>query len=428
MKKKIYFIITLNILLLLSFSIKSYASTSYKTIHIKHYNMKLTSTFKDKPIALPDSKTNIYYYRKSDGRKISIKTVYSDHNGNINNVKVNVPTNITRIYFSHQLIDRKNSMLLDEKGNNITITSSELIKNNAININQVKMIGNKTSYNGNYSYANAWYVYRDMIKDYHDATSFTKRELKNKQHKDVSPFIEKPVKLKYTHSNKMSGLANTYKEDLGKIKKGDFVIRLNLPMLDEQHNQKRLDELHRVYIAHEYAHFTMFQAIGREGMTSYGYQSHSSYNKVPQVSYKEGWGLFHANRFPYRLNMNGNLDVIVQGKDKEILYGKSTNRTVFHVLRDIYDLDNRIEKQNDIYNIAYDNFGKNYTKSQIEQLSNGLMYFSMRDSKATTLEQYIKYLKQHYVHNQTTFNQILKLNGLNTNGQFTLDQYNNRIH
>ena len=79
----------------------------------------------------------------------------------------------------------------------------------------------------------------------------------------------------------------------------------------------------------------MYQAIGREGMTGYGYKTHSSYNKVPQVSYKEGWGLFHANRFTWKYNMNIRLDDDVQNKDRQLLYGKSTNRTAYSVFRDI---------------------------------------------------------------------------------------------
>ena len=227
----------------------------------------------------------------------------------------------------------------------------------------------------------------------------------------------------------MKGLFTKANRDIGDISKGERYLKINLPFLNKASEYNRFEELMRIYVAHEYAHWTMFQSIGREGMTGYGYRTHSSYNKVPQVSYKEGYALLHANRFPYRFNMNGRLDVLVQGAEREKLYGKSTNKTVMNVFKDIYDLDNRVEKRDDLYNISDDVLGKNgYTKTQREQLSNGLIYITMRDSKATTLEEYVTYLKKYYVNDVREFNKILNINGINDKGQFTRDEQGNLIN
>ena len=60
--------------------------------------------------------------------------------------------------------------------------------------------------------------------------------------------------------------------------------------------------------------------------------------------------------------MNVKLDTMVQ-KDKiqdpqygkkDQLFGKSTNSTVYYVIRDLYDLDNNIEGKEDKYNVAKD--------------------------------------------------------------------------
>ena len=51
----------------------------------------------------------------------------------------------------------------------------------------------------------------------------------------------------------------------------------------------------------------------------------------------------------------------------------------------------------------------------------------MLDSKATTLEEYIKYLKENYVHDTHEFNKILRLNGLTEDGKFTLDENGNPL-
>ena len=52
----------------------------------------------------------------------------------------------------------------------------------------------------------------------------------------------------------------------------------------------------------------------------------------------------------------------------------------------------------------------------------------MRESKATTLEEYLKYLDNNFVNDKQGFTQVLNTNGLNSSGQFTLDENNNKIN
>ncbi|VED33374.1 Uncharacterised protein [Staphylococcus warneri] len=136
--------------------------------------------------------------------------------------------------------------------------------------------------------------------------------------------------------------------------------------------------------------------------------------------------------------MNVKLDTMAQ-KDKiqdpqygkkDQLFGKSTNSTVYYVIRDLYDLDNNIEGKEDKYNVAKDVFGdkRNYSNQDLEKLSDGLLYITMRESKATTLEEYLKYLDNNFVNDKQGFTQVLNTNGLNSSGQFTLDENNNKIN
>ena len=83
----------------------------------------------------------------------------------------------------------------------------------------------------------------------------------------------------------------------------------------------------------------------------------------------------------------------------------------------------------DRYNIAEDVFNNHsYTNKQKEQLSNGLLFLAMFNSKATTLEKLIFYLDKNFVNDKTSFKNVLKINGLNENGQFTLDKNNHPIN
>ena len=49
-----------------------------------------------------------------------------------------------------------------------------------------------------------------------------------------------------------------------------------------------------------------------KGMTVSSYKTHLSYNNNQNVSYKEGWALFQANRSTWGYNMNTKLDTTVQ--------------------------------------------------------------------------------------------------------------------
>lgn len=400
------------------------------TVTIEHYQVKVSTPDRAMLLNIPNSKTEIYYYSKSNGQKVSLANVITNDKGAINNVKVNVPSNVDRLYFVHKLEDEKGNGVTDSDGRIVKVVSSKDINDdNTINSIEKRIFGNRDNNNANYSYIDAWNVLNKVIEDYKDATNFTVQEMKRKKGETLRPFDEKPIKIQYNESEKLKGLFTKANRDIGDISKGERYLKINLPFLNKASEYNRFEELMRIYVAHEYAHWTMFQSIGREGMTGYGYRTHSSYNKVPQVSYKEGYALLHANRFPYRFNMRGSLDVLVQGAEREKLYGKSTNKTVMNVFKDIYDLDNRVEKRDDLYNISDDVLGKNgYTKTQREQLSNGLIYITMRDSKATTLEEYVTYLKKYYVNDVREFNKILNINGINDKGQFTRDEQGNLIN
>lgn len=423
-------LVLLFVLLLSVFAVGHKAMAQDNNITIKNYQVKVTTPDRARLLNIPNSKTEIYYYRKSDGKKVTVDNVITNKKGEINNVKVNVPSDVNRLYFVHELKDSKGNGITDENNRIIKMISSKKIDgNNTIDTIEKRIFGNRNNNNANYSYLYAWNVLNEVIDDYKDATTFTSKELQRKTGKYVRPFDEKPIKIKYNESDKVGGMFTTSAINRGDIKNGEQYIKFNLPFLENASDFNTFANRIRVYVAHEYGHWTMFQSIGREGMTRYGYRTHISYNEVPQVSYKEGYALFQANRFPYRFNMNGNLDVLVQGSRRDMLYGKSTNSTVMHVLRDIYDLDNRIEKRDDIYNISDDVLGKEgYTETQREQLSSGLMYITMRDSKATTLEEYITYLKKYYVNDVKEFNKILNLNGINEKGQFTRDEQGNVIN
>ncbi|MFU0801958.1 hypothetical protein ABH527_002365, partial [Staphylococcus warneri] len=325
-------------------------------------------------------------------------------NGEINNISITVPENTNRLYFNHNLIDKSQNSVIDENGKQKSLISSISIpNNNVINGKTNYLFGGKDKANQSFTYVQTWNAFQTLKTKEENNINFTVNELNKYKDKIYTPFSSNPIKIMYKNSEKPSGALTKNNEDKkGILEKDERYLLINNPPISNNYQfSKQLEDI-KINLAHEWAHWNMFQVIGREGMPSTNYQSHNSFNSDERISYKEGWGVFQANRYTWGYNMNVKLDTMVQ-KDKiqdpqygkkDQLFGKSTNSTVYHVIRDLYDLDNNIEGKEDKYNVAKDVFGdkRNYSNQDLEKLSDGLLYITMRESKATTLEEYLKYL------------------------------------
>ena len=107
-----------------------------------------------------------------------IKTVYSDENGDINNVTTNVPSDVSAVYFRHWLRDNKGHAVLNKDGKYQYVLSSAKITNNRIDVNSKATRG--TNPNETVSYVKAYQTLHEVIKEYIDDVNFTKQELRKK--------------------------------------------------------------------------------------------------------------------------------------------------------------------------------------------------------------------------------------------------------
>lgn len=423
----------------LSICITNQVHAKNKEIKITNYTVNATTSDNTGHSILPNSKTNLFYYDEN-GKKIDLNETYSDDNGEIKNISITVPENIKRLYFNHNLIDKSQNSVIDENGKQKSLISSISIpNNNVINGKTNYLFGGKDKANQSFTYVQTWNAFQTLKTKEENNINFTVNELNKYKDKIYTPFSSNPIKIMYKNSEKPSGALTKNNEDKkGILEKDERYLLINNPPISNNYQfSKQLEDI-KINLAHEWAHWNMFQVIGREGMPSTNYQSHNSFNSDERISYKEGWGVFQANRYTWGYNMNVKLDTMVQ-KDKiqdpqygkkDQLFGKSTNSTVYHVIRDLYDLDNNIEGKEDKYNVAKDVFGdkRNYSNQDLEKLSDGLLYITMKESKATTLEEYLKYLDNNFVNDKQGFTQVLNTNGLNSSGQFTLDENNNKIN
>lgn len=411
-----------------------------KPVTVNRFLLQLYSDKKEEAIPIKNASVKVMYY-DADGKRHTVgEGISSDDNGEIKNVTVNMPEEIKRIYFQLGLTNSDVGSLVNSKGGvYYPIVSILIPENRQIDHTETRFIMNggvESTKESNYQAIKVWNLYQMMVKEMKDnvqTTLDTFPELK-----ETFEFSFKPIPImyetNYMYDKNGGAFFKSKSEGIGVIKKDTPFIHIPHPESLNSKTRAQQEEAFNVNLSHEWAHWTMYQALGR--LDGGGYSSHSGYNANVKTSYKEGWGLFHANRYPYGYNWSWRLDNSMQISDTvetsgrlEKCYGKSTNWTVNSVLRDIYDMESPREPE-DQYDIAKD-WKPNVVSGDQEyrkKLSTGLMFIAMVNSKATTLEEYVTYMKDNgFVKDKIRFDIDLILNGVDQRGRFTLNKDGNRI-
>lgn len=424
----------------------SEGNAAEKEVIVNRFLLQIYSDKKEDAIPIKNASVRVIYYDADGKRHILREDVKSDDNGEIKNVSVTIPEGISRVYFQYGLTNTDTGSLVNSKGGlYYPIVSTLIPENRQIDHTETRFIMNggvELTKESNYQAIKVWNLYQSMVKEMKENVDTTLNafpELKEKFN-----FNFEPIPVLYEHNYVLGNGAffKSKSDGIGVIKKGTPFI--HIPHSDTLNSKTRAEqeENFNVNLAHEWAHWTMYQALG--SLDGGGYSSHSGYNTNIKTSYKEGWALFHANRYPYGYKWTWRLDNSMQTSKSvdptrgrlESCYGKSTNWTVNSVLRDIYDKES-VDKESkelepeDQYDIAKD-WKPNLDPADQEyreNLSTGLMFIAMVNSKATTLEEYITYMKENgFVKDQIRFDIVLVLNGVDHLGRFTLDQNGKRIN
>ncbi|MGM0338608.1 hypothetical protein [Enterococcus sp. AZ007] len=416
---------------------ESYAAE--KSITINRFQLLIYSDKKEEAIPIKNASVKILYYDADGKRQVVQEGINSDENGEIKEATVNMPEEIKRIYFQLGLTNTDAGSLVNSKGivYNPTV-SIPIPEDRQIDHTETRFImnsGDESTKERNYQSVKVWNLYQTMVKEMRDSVQTTLDTFP--ELKETFNYTFEPIPVLYEHNYKIGNGAffkSKAIETIGVIKKGTPYI--HIPHLESLNSKTReqQEEAFNVNLSHEWQHWTMFKALG--SLAGGDYSSHSGYNSDVKMSYKEGWALFHANRYPYGYNWSWRLDNSIQTLETvdttgklEKCYGKSSNWTVNSVLRDIYDMESPREPE-DQYDIAKD-WKPDVGTGDLEyrkKLANGLMFIAMVNSKATTMEEYVSYLReQGFVKDKIRFDILLTLNGLDYKGRFTLDEEGNRI-
>lgn len=381
-----------------------------RTVNIENILIRVVDDNDKTATTIPYSDYDIGY-ENADGKIIILHEGITDGNGQIKSVNVSVPSDVTKLRIHYNLGSKERGyIILPEDGQyglgtHLTIPDTNTISFEKDIIFRGAAPGDTGENNHQATMLNKHYssVYNDQI----NAVNYARKilpSLPSTTYKPIDVIWHKGYNLDqgcYFQRNGV-GVVDRPIIVIGDISKGNMDLHLKENM------------------AHEWAHWNMYNATGMPGGA---YDTDYTYNVNPQVSYKEGWATYQAERYVYKFNLKND----TRTQNDERLFGKSTNNTVADTLLDLYDIGENDES----FDFSHRYLESNATDYQRDLFNEGLMYLVMIESKATTFEDFSKYVKSNFVptnYDIANYNSALKVNGLNTNGQFTLDENGDPIN
>lgn len=404
MKKSIFF--GLLIIVLLFIPQKSLAA-SENEITINKFSLSIRKDNNSPEEPLGNVKVNIYGVNSETAEQFLLSTTMSDSTGTVTMKKTSAPKKIDKVRFQYYFGNDDRGYLINKKnvkynGNH----SRDIPSNRIINVSRVGSISGVLLSAEFYSRITKLNnIYQNIYQNQKLAVEMAK------------PFINtslvnfEPINIMYDDDFDLPGGFFT-NSGYGEYIRGPLIGLNPTTVIDL-----------KAGLTHEWAHWNMYRVNGMPGGS---YKSH--YEQVnPQVSYKEGWALFQKHRYTCGLSNKLLHDAQAQ-KDKELydLYGYSTNCTVRNALYDIYDQDfpNDIESEHETFDIYSAFVNGTHSIKDKDLISEGIMYTLMVNSKASTFQEFYKYLMDNYIinHSDKTFKVKLEnavgINGINKDGSF----------
>ena len=415
------------IMFYLFFCFKGVSAEATQTITIESYRTQAQSVDADgKSETVLFSKTDIeLYYYDLDGNKCLSKTIQTDDAGYIKNVSLEVPDSIHRnqLFFRYLLKNDRYGYLVNSSGSQYgAITSIFIPGKKVVNTDTTREFPNAEVIT---SAAKTWELYVSSLDEIFASVEYAEANTSFKMRDD---FEFKPLFVQYQKDEKLGNSFNIAQKDIGLVSKGTPYISIN-----DADVSTRL-----INLIHEWSHWAMYSALGKFD-TGGGYYSGYYTDTDPRVSWKEGGALAQSNivstrywDWAYKSYQFGRKRFDTSPQDNNVI-GRSTLSTVNGVLVDIFDKDYTYKglegvNEEEFYDLASDH-SKLTTAFNTDRaikdgrLANGLLMIAMVNSEARLLSEYIQYLKSSgMVKNIEQFDAMLSMNGIDTNGNYTLEK------
>jgi len=425
MKKLFVFIFKIAFFLFL-FSFKSSQVEASQIITIESYRTQAASmNLNNQAEYVPFSKSLVeIYYFDAEGAKNIVTTTVTDSLGYISNISLDIPDSINRnqLFFRYILKNDSYGYLINDDNNQYAaITSIFIPANKIIKTDTTREFPNSDIIT---SAAKTWELFVSSVDQVITSVEYAEE---NTSFKLESAFEFKPIFIKYEKNQSLGNYFAISQSNMGLLRLGTPYISID----DSAVNDRLIN------LSHEWSHWIMYSALN--GFNTGGGHYNDRYSVCdPRVSWKEGWALTQSNliatalgNWPYNSYQFGRLQFDTSPQSNNVT-GKSTLSTVNGVLIDIFDKDytyNGLEGVNEeeFFDLASEhsllegNFNKDRAMKD-SKLANGLLIIAMVNSKATTLSEYIQYLRNNgYIINDAQFDDMLSLNGIDSMGNFTMN-------
>lgn len=393
-------------------------SESIQNVTIERFRTQAKSI--DETVSFSKATVEIYYYDSNDEKRV-LETMETDESGYIKNVSLELPTSPKRnqLFFRYVLKNDRYGCLVDKQGMYYrAITSCIIPESKVITIDTDREFPNASKVS---SAVKTWNMFPSIVDEVqtsiHYAEEVTSFRIRN-------DFEFEPIPIQYEKGEKLDNSFNIAQANVGVLSKGMPYISIN----DEDIGSRVTN------LAHEWSHWVMYRSLNGFDTGGGNYSGHYTVNNS-RISWKEGWAVAQANListvlgdWPYGAYQFGRKVFDTSPQEHQVT-GKSTISTVNGVLIDIFDKDytyNGLEGVNEeeFYDLASD-YSKSIHPFNPEQafkdgrLANGLMVIAMVNSKATTLSEYIHYLKSsEMIKNTKEFENMLALNGISSDGNY----------
>lgn len=385
-------------------------------------NFQISVIYDDETLAapIPDSEYTITY-TDADGNSIEAATGETDSNGAIQDVTLDIPSDVSTIKVNYTLGNADRGYILRSNGNKYQLAYTKSIPtNNIINYtanSKFGVVGNEARYESNFVAARINNYYVQAVDELTSAI-----DAAHKQFSGISSFENKPINITFERGYHLNEINAFYRNGHDSSGTPDIVIadRTSLGTFTTAYLMAN--------VMHEWTHWNLYRTANLPSGT---YTSHYSYNTNVKISYKEGLALFAGNVFAYDYDRSST-DNQVQTDDSDgvnRLFGKSTNKTVEQVLYDLLDVNSNGEDE-DFYITERYLDDDTLTEKQIDKLNFGVIYAEMMQSKAQSLSEFLQYIENKYVltnSDKTKFEKVLSVNGLSSTGDFTLDEDGNAL-
>jgi len=390
------------------------ADENGRTVTIQNFFVKVYSDDVSTAVAMPDTDYTVSYVQ--DGQTSQVAKGITDKTGAVKNVTLKgIPEDITqvRIHFTLGNAQRGYVQKFNKQAYRFTFTKG-IPSSNSIDYTGNTRFGNtdnSESYLQNYLATRINNYFSQAVDEVTSAIGEAHELIPS-----VPEFSIAPININFERGQYLDKGNAFYRNGHDGSGIPDIVLcdRSNVSNFSENYLKHN--------VMHEWTHWNLYRTANLPGGS---YDSHYSYNVNPKISYKEGLALFAGEMFAkdYDLNVRDNEVQTDNYGGINRLYGKSTNVTVQMTLYDLLDVKSTGEDE-DYYLCERYQDNPDLSEKQIDKLNFGVIYGEMMKSKATSLSEFLQYIQNKYVltaNDMTKFSNVLKVNGLGDNGDFTLD-------